>query len=285
MFRKSVPTLLTTFGLALALCGTSLPSSAQQAAAPPANPLANLTIPPSLFFGFLGPMSGIVDPTHSAAMTLLQRSDVQNEVGIDLNQISAIKNLQAKSQQEFRDKMTTSIQDTSKNFQNLAPDQIQSQLQETLAQFATSMQTFNGDLDKRTEAILRAKQITRLHELDLQWRGPLAFSDPKIADILTLTPEQRAKATSSLRDFTDIEQKALMQAMIPTPTPKDTPSQPPVNPMVQMQKKMAVALHTKEIEKAKTETEAKLLEMLTPAQKDQWKTLQGTKYTFHKLDQ
>ncbi len=285
MLRKTVPSLLATVGLTM-IAGGCLPSAfAQQAAAPPANPFANLSIPPSLFFGFLGPMSGIVDPTHSAAMQLLQRSDVQNELGVDLNQVSALKALQEKSQQEVRVKLTTVGQDAAKSFQGLPQDQIQGQIQDTLSSVAATMQTMQGDIDKRTEGILRAKQISRLHQLDFQWRGPLALSDPKVAELLMLTADQKTKVSASLKEFTDMQQKAIMTVMMPVPNAKPAPPEdPPVSPQVQMQRKMSAAMHTREMDKAKKEVEVKLLDLLTPVQKEQWKIAQGAKYTFHKLD-
>jgi hypothetical protein len=51
-----------------------------------------------------------------------------------------------------------------------------------------------------------------------------------------------------------------------------------------MQKKLSETLHSKEMEKTKADYEAKLLGLLTPAQKDQWTTMKGAKFTFRQTD-
>ena len=262
-----------------------LPAQAQ-APVPPAG-LQNFKIPPSLFFGFVGQASGGVDPTHSSAMQLLQRNDVRNEIALDLKQQNALDELKTKSQQEFQTTMRTSIQESIKALQNVPQDQQQSQIQDRMDQFATTVQTFQGDLDKRTEAILRPKQVRRLHELDLRWRGPMALSDPKVAEALKLSSEQTGKVSPLLKEFMDLQQKALTQAMMPATNQPDSGQPPPATPqerMQQMQKKIYAATHTREMEKTKKESETKILDLLTPAQKDQWTALQGARFAFRKTE-
>ncbi len=247
----------------------------------------NFNVPPSLFFGFVGQAGGGIDPTHSNAMQLLQRNDVRNEIVLDLKQQNALEDLRTKSQQEFQTTLRTNIQESIKALQNVPQDQQQTQIQDRMDQFATTMQTFQGDLDKRTEAILRPKQVKRLHELDLQWRGPLAFSDPKVAEALKLTPEQTVKVSAILKEFMDLQQKVLTQAMVPAPNPNDNGQPQPTTPqerMQQMQKKIYAATHTREMEKSKKQDEAKLLDLLTPAQKEPWTTMQGTMFVFRKTE-
>jgi hypothetical protein len=247
----------------------------------------NFHVPPSLFFGFVGQAGGGIDPTHSNAMQLLQRNDVRNEIVLDLKQQNALEDLRTKSQQEFQTTLRTNIQESIKALQNVPQDQQQAQIQDRMDQFATTMQTFQGDLDKRTEAILRPKQVKRLHELDLQWRGPLAFSDPKVAEALKLTPEQSGKVSAILKEFMDLQQKALTQAMVPAPNPNDSAQPQPTTPqerMQQMQKKVYAATHTREMEKSKKQDEAKLLDLLTPAQKEPWTTMLGTTFVFRKTE-
>ncbi|MCW3098652.1 MAG: Small-conductance mechanosensitive channel [Chthonomonadaceae bacterium] len=263
-----------------------LPAGAQQA--PPANPLQGFNLPPALFFGFAGQASGGVDPTHSAAMQLLQRIDVRNEIGLDLKQQNALDDLRTKSQQEFQTTLQTNIQESMKALQNVPQDQQQGQIQNRMDQFATTIQSFQGDLDKRTEAILRPKQVTRLHELDLRWRGPLALCDPTVAATLKLTPDQTNKVNPLVKEYMDGQQKAMTQVMTPALAPngngQDGGAATPQERMLQMQKKMYDAMHSKEMEKAKTEIEAKLLDLLTPAQKDQWTSMKGAKFTFRKTE-
>lgn len=283
MLRKNLFPLLgaaaTLFGL---LHGSVLPARAQ--AAPPANPLQGFNLPPSLFFGFVGQAGGGVDPTHSSAMQLLQRNDVRNEIGLDLKQQNALEELRTKSQQEFQTTIQSSIKESMKALQNVPQDQQQSQIQDRMDQFASTVQTMQGDLDKRTEAILRPKQAARLRELDLRWRGLLALSDPKVAAVMKLMPDQADKVSALVKEFMDGQQKALMQAMVPVVSPngngQDGGALTPQERAQQRQKTMYDAMHSKEMEKARADTGAKLLDLLSPAQKAQWTTLKGAKFTF-----
>ena len=78
----------------------------------------------------------------------------------------------------------------------------------------------------------------------------------------------------------------MMQVMAPVISPngagQDGGATSPQERMQQMQRKMTDAMHSKEMEKAKAEAEAKLLEALTPAQKEQWTTSRGAKFLFRK---
>lgn len=260
-----------------------------QAPTPPINPFQNFNIPPSLFFGMMG-QGGIggIDPTHSSAMQLLQRNDVRNEIGFDLKQQNTLEQLRTKSQQDFQKKITTTVQESAQALKDVPQEEQLNQIQDRMNQFATTLQNFQGDVDKQTEAILREKQLTRLHELDLRWRGPLALSDPKVATTLKLTPEQTNSVTTTMKEFMDAQQKALMQVVMSAMAPqRNDPNAPPVSQQEraqQMQKKVADALHSREMEKTKAATEAKLLELLTPEQKTQWTTMLGAKFTFRQTE-
>jgi hypothetical protein len=287
--RFTLFSVAAVFGLlnAATLLPAQAQAQAQAQAAPPANPFQNFNVPPSLFFGFLGQGGGITDPTHSSAMQLLQRNDVRNEIFLDLKQQNAMDELRTKSQQDLQKTMMTSIQESMKALKDVPQDQQQGQIQERMDQFANTMQTFQGDLDKQTNAILRPKQVTRLHELDLRWRGPLALSDPKVAEALKLTLDQTRQVGMTVKEFMDGQQKALMLAMSPSAKPDANAQDAPANPqdrMQQMQKKIYTALHSREMEKTKTDTEAKMLELLTAAQKEQWTTMLGAKFMFRKTE-
>lgn len=286
MLLKKLSALLASAALFALLNGSPVLSAQAQVPGPPGG-LQNFNLPPSLFFGFVGQAGGGIDPTHSSAMQILQRNDVRNEIGLDLKQQNALDDLRTKSQQEFQATMRTSVQESIKALQNVPQDQQQTQIQDRMDQFATTLQTFQGDLDKRTEAILRPKQVKRLRELDRRWRGPMALSDPKVAEALKLTAEQTGKVSPLLKDFMDLQQKALTQAMVPALNPNDNGQDPPPTPqerMQQMQKKIYDATHTREMEKTKKAIETKLLDLLTAAQKDQWTTMQGARFVFRKTE-
>ena len=282
MLLKKLCSLISTVALVGLLNSSTLrPAQAQGTVQP--NPLQSFNIPPSLFFGFVGQASGGIDPTHSSAMQLLQRNDVRNEIALDLKQQAVLESLQTKSQQDFQATLQKSVQESIKALQSATQDQQQTQIQDRMDQFATTIQAFQGDLDKRIEAILRSKQVTRLRELDLRWRGPLAFSDPKVSAALKLTLEQTGQVNALVKEFMDGQQKAVTKAMAPAANPADSGQDTPPTPqerMQQMQKKIYSAMHSREMEKTKMGTEAKLLELLIPAQKAQWTAMQGARFTF-----
>lgn len=283
MLRKRLFTMLGAASL-FGMLAVAAPRTAQaQVPVPPTNPFQNLNIPPSLFFGMMGQGGGGIDPTHSAAMQLLQRNDVRNEIAFDLKQQNMLDELRTKSQQDFQKTLTTTIQESVQALQNVPQDEQQSHIQDRMNMFATTIQNFQGDVDKRTEGILRPKQITRLHELDLRWRGPMALSDPKVADALKLTPEQTAKVGTTVKDFMEQQQKALMAGLMAQNSNDPAPTGPQ-DRMQQMQKRVAAILNSREQEKAKKATEDKLLELLTPTQKTQWTTMQGAKFIFRKAE-
>ncbi len=49
----------------------------------------------------------------------------------------------------------------------------------------------------------------------MQWRGPLALSDEKLADKVGLTPDQRAKFTAMLKELRDTRMKAQTSMFSP----------------------------------------------------------------------
>ena len=287
MIRKPLRALLGATALLSLLSAAALSPARAQSPAQQGNPLQNFNIPPSLFFGFVGQTGAGIDPTHSSAMQLLQRNDVRNEIALDLKQQNALDELRTKSQQEFRTTLQENVKASVQAIQNAPQDQQQSQIQERMDQFATTIQTLQGDIDKRAEGILRPKQAARLRELDLRWRGPMALSDPKVAEVVKLTPEQSGKVGLAVKSFVDAQQKAMMQAMVPAIAPNGAGQdggQSPQERAAAMQKKMYDVMHSREMDKTKADVEAKILDVLTPAQKTQWTGMLGAKFTFRKTE-
>ena len=98
---------------------------------------------------------------------------------------------------------------------SMSPDERQqmfTQMRDTVTDSLTAVQ---ADQNKKSEAILTPAQTKRLRELDLQWRGPLALSDEKLADKVTLTPDQRAKFTAMLKELRDTRMKAQTSMFSP----------------------------------------------------------------------
>jgi hypothetical protein len=248
---------------------------------------SGFSLPPGIFSGILGQF-GVPDPSHSNALPLLMRNDVRTELLITAQQREKIADLQDKSRQDMRDRMRTVAMQSFQDIQNTPQDQIAEKVKQGLEQVQTALQTYQGELDKKTEAILTPRQISRLHELDLQWRGPLAFSDPKVAQSLNLTAEQKTKATAAMQEYMDVVQKALMavfgnfQKSISGAGDGNAPPAPP-NPL-EMQKRMADAVQGDAAAKSRKTAETKALATLTADQRQSWTTRQGKKFTFRVVD-
>ena len=153
------------------------------------------------------------DPGVSSASSLLTRADVRNELMLNGRQTEALADLQngfpAAMGQQMRDAFQKMRDEMgAANPQDMSPEERQqfgAQMQTTMqeAQFAVL-----ADQDKKAEALLNPAQIKRLHELDLQWRGPLAVADAKTNAKLNFTPEQQTKLTDMLKDFRAKQQES-----------------------------------------------------------------------------
>src|SRR5262249_35274846 len=86
-------------------------------------------------------------------------------------------------------------------------------LQELGATMRSQMQQFQGELTKRVEEILRPNQIARLHELDLQHRGPLALADPKVAEEAQISQEHRVAIMKINGDYQSKVQELMQEFM------------------------------------------------------------------------
>lgn len=107
-------------------------------------------------------------------------------------------------------------------------------------------------------SVLTDAQRKRLRELELQWQGPSALLDPEIARQVGLTEEQQAKIRGIIQES--------FQAM----RERFQPGQPPEQSGDRMQ----------EIQRAREQTEKKILEVLTPAQRERWQQLLGKPFEF-----
>jgi hypothetical protein len=251
------------------------------------------------------------DPGVSSTSNLLTRSDVRNELMLNGRQSEALADLQsgfpAAIGQQMRDafqKMRDELGGASP--QNMSPEERQQfgeQMRTTMqeAQFAVQ-----ADQDKKAEALLTPAQLKRLHELDLQWRGPLAVADAKTNEKLNLTPEQQTKFTDMLKEFRAKQQEARggmwgggrgrPGAAQPgqagqngqTGANQDNANgQPPAGgpggrrgfpTPEEMQTQMETS--SKAILKLRKTTDEKALAVLTPEQQQQWKAMQGRVFTF-----
>jgi hypothetical protein len=236
------------------------------------------------FFGGGNTSAAMSDPTRSAAMNLVHRPDVQQHLQLSFRQKQALADLQNNSRQEFMQRIRANF----RNLRNLTPQQRREQSQQLGQQMRETVTSFTGDLDKKTEAILTPAQLKRLHELDLQWRGPLALGDPKLAEEMQLTPQQRSDVNTEVQEFRQAQRKAIQEMATsfrrnrPAPNPNGGAAnapQPPNPEEIEAQRRAA----EKDVEKARKVASQKTLALLTPEQVQYWRSLQGKPFLFRNL--
>ena len=244
---------------------------------------------------------GIIDPARSAKATLVYRPEVQNALGLDLKQknaLDALKDVQAQNQQKIGQDMRALFQGMRGQAQTLTPEEMQQKRQELGDKAKGIAQGYQDDLDKRIDEILTPKQRKRLSEIDLRWRGPMAFVDPKVADQATLGAEDKKKATDAYKEFTDARQK-LFESMMPAgfrarfaAAPPGTPVDPnappaapvapvaPTVPLTAEEQQAAQKKSLRDFEKGRIAMGTKLVANVSPAAAVNWRGMTGAPFTF-----
>ncbi|MBM3495989.1 MAG: hypothetical protein FJX72_16950 [Armatimonadetes bacterium] len=199
--------------------------------------------------------------------TLIRRSDVQGALRLGMRQRSAIN--ETLNQQQPGRVMVSVRAD-----QNSTPDSLRQQADDQIrAQI--------GDRDGQIKAVLKAEQWERLLQLDLQWRGPLALADPKVAARVELSGETRSliAPVATVYNATKSEVMASLAQRHEDVSPDGS------------RRSIAMRLNTseldkpmsparKKLEKAKREAEDEILGALTPDEKRRWKSACGEPFTF-----
>ncbi len=101
-------------------------------------------------------------------------------------------------------------------------------------------------------SVLNEGQKKRLKELELQWLGPMALMNPEVAKEVGLTAEQQSKIQGLVR-----EQMQQMRGQF------QGGGQPGAN-----------------LEQARQQLENRILDLLTPAQRQKWQQMQGKPFQF-----
>jgi hypothetical protein len=205
----------------------------------------------------------------SNPMGLLMRSEVQKDLHLSLKQKNALSQVLGESRAEAEQRIVQVMQ----NRRRMSREERMAAMQQARAQ----MPGYVGELPGNVKAILKPEQLDRLHQLDLQWRGPLALADPKVAQEAKTTPEHRSQigvivATAQAQQST-ILQEAIQQWRQsagpqggPVPDFLSSPSSP-------------VRKQTDAIRK---DAEEQVLALLTGEEAAGWKAAQGEDFTFRK---
>lgn len=243
------------------------------------------------------------DPAVSHESELLRRTDVRRELMLSGRQQEQLNDVLQKSQadmaQQRREAFQQMRQQRQQSGPNLDPQDRQAYRQQMQEQMQAQMATIQASQDKQLEAVLTSGQVARLHQLDLQWRGAMALSDPKLADKVGLEPDQRTQITQILQSFRTAQGQAMRSVFqgafgrrtLPpnnvqgganatpnTPNAQGNPGGPPAFDPAAVQERIQEA--QKQVDKTRKEDDGKVQALLTPAQKQQWLTMQGKPFYF-----
>ena len=225
--------------------------------------------------------SRIVNPATNSFGTLLQRDDVKTELGLSQMQNEQLTAEQTKGMQEMREKMMSNLPDF-KALGDLSEDERKAKMEEVQSKMKdaaeTGQRSMAEDMEKKAQEILKPEQLKRLRELDLQWRGPLALGDVKVAEKFALTKEQKPKIVALLTDYQK-QQTDVFSSVFSGFKPGSGAAPPD---RTEMQAKMTKAQTDIEvIRKAQGE---KVLPLLTDDQKTAWIAAQGQPFKFRKTE-
>jgi hypothetical protein len=193
---------------------------------------------------------------------IASRTDVQNELRLDLRQRNAIADLsQARGGPIRVEARVQSPTDASPE------EQIRKQLE---SQF--------GGIEGKLKELLKPEQFKRLLELDVQWRGAVSLGDPKVSERVQLTPPHRSEISRIVQEYQRERMQIIfehsqvnqnedganrVQMMVRAPDLS--------NPLSPVRRKL---------DPLKKETEAKILGLLDAGERQRWNEAQGERFTF-----
>lgn len=209
-------------------------------------------------------------------LALLRRPDVQTEIRLDLKQRRDLDAIE----QSQRTEIQARIQETFEGLQELTDEQRQQKMNEGREAMLEQIDQFQGEHNKKVDEILRPEQKQRLHELDLQIRGPFALNDPKVAEEAKIGSEHRTAIGNIYAGFQketqDVREEFMQDMRDSGVFERDQPDGQPVDfraRFTQLEKK---------IEPLRKEAEKRILDVLSDEERARWTAIQGVKFTFRK---
>lgn len=155
----------------------------------------------------------VIDPGRTYIYDLVKRSDVQSHLLITARQREALEKAEKDFNENIRKRMTQDAKGLAEEIRDKSPDELKEYLNERGKKLAETARKGETDREKTLTTVLNAKQIARLKQLDLQWRGSLALGVKPVSDDAQLTKEQTPKTQKLLQDYRKEMSKAMMEAM------------------------------------------------------------------------
>lgn len=122
------------------------------------------------------------------------------------------------------------------------------------------------EMDAKIKTVLNDGQYTRYHELSVQMEGPPALVRPMVAEKVGLSAQQRDQIQTILQSSAAGQRGQFQQ--------RGQGERPSPEQLQQLRQQM---------EAARTETNNKIVAVLTDEQKQKWQSLQGSPFTFEPM--
>jgi Spy/CpxP family protein refolding chaperone len=288
MKRSLLVKLALASTLAISVCATpALAQRGQRNGSPPAA-AGGFPGMPNLkgLFRMMG-QSGMVEPTQSNIILLLNRKDVRGELGLTAKQREDLDGKEDQVMQNLIGNIMAKVQERMSDLQGLrdAPkEERESKIMEFADQMRGTAEAAMKESGEDHEKVLTAKQKKRLGELDLQYRGPMAILAPEVSEKLQLTDEQKPELEKIQAEYRKKQQEQMTSMMgrfggggAPGGRGQGGPPD-----MSALQERMAEA--QKEADKIRAELGKQVLALLTDEQKLTWQKMQGRKFVFRAGD-
>ena len=221
--------------------------------------------------------SSVVDPSRSAFHALLNRDDVKTELALSQRQSEQMAAEHTAILHQIAEQQK-SLADDAQALRALHGEERDAKMKEFMSKVnaasSLSLDTFTRDMNAKAQEVLKPEQMKRLRELDLQYRGPLALSESKLAEKLDLTQEQKTKIAALLTEYQTQRSMALSHSStsIAPPAPGEAPDFKEANAKISQAR-----THIDVVRKAQGN---KVLALLTDAQKAAWSAAQGVPFKF-----
>lgn len=199
--------------------------------------------------------------------TLLKRSDVQNNLSLNLNQKHDLQDLFSNPNAgRLTIKLTSHGEQDEAERRKQIEDQIATQI---------------GDSDDKIKAVLKPEQLARLEELSLQWQGPLALGNTKTAKKIGLSADAASQIAKAAADYQAEKQKIIM--LMATQDKNASPDGSQVMVRMKVNTKALdnpLSPEYRKLSARKKEAEKRVLALLSQDERDAWNRALGAPFTF-----
>ena len=228
----------------------------------------------------------VINPARNYVTYLVNRDDVQAHILLSSAQRQALNSMQNGARTALFDKLTQNTNSLSQLVQEQSNDSnanLDSQMKELVLERDSIEAKNDLYLMSKLKSILTAKQIARLNELDLIWRGPVAITDQSVAYRVGVSPERKQKIDALYSAYKrkvarslGVDQNAA-SARQGTPVSRSaqtTASRTPQDWNIWADRA------EREIESYRKRTGNSVYQLLSADQKARWKAFTGKQFTF-----